>query len=452
MPLSALLFAHHESAEAGLPLGLLPLAGWTVVERQARLAHRLGVRHVVICADRVLPALGDAVTRLRRDGIDVDVARNVAEAGDLAEAADTVMMFAEGLVCDERIARKMAAQRAPALLVRLDDGDPRYEHFERIDSTCRWAGIALVPAATVKEVSRRFGDWDLQSTLLRSVVQAGAERHQPDDIPLYVPDRRREVPLILDLPFDRTGTQRCCEDLLAQAQKGCLDWPARFIHPPVENAMVRALLPTAITPNMVTLFTALVGGASIFAFATGWFWAGLLLMLFLGPLDGVDGKLARTRLQFSRWGDLEHVVDKIVEYGAFLALGGYLSARAHHYGPWAIALIIIAFALAEAVQGEFFNRYTGAQLDDAGPWQRRVRLVAGRRNTFFWFLLPFAIFGAWEVGLIAIAVYSTVTFFVAQAFFFITMRAYAMENLPRVANNFMKSRYAFLPGQKRGSK
>src|SRR3546814_7044386 len=91
--------------------------------------------------------------------------------------------------------------------------------------------------------------------------------------------------------------------------------------------MVRLLLPTPITPNMVTLITAVVGFASIAAFATGWLWTGLLLMLFLGPLDGVDGKLARTRLQYSRWGDLGHVADKIVEYGAFIALGGYLSDR-----------------------------------------------------------------------------------------------------------------------------
>src|SRR3546814_17120825 len=112
-------------------------------------------------------------------------------------------------------------------------------------------------------------------------------------------------------------------------------------------------------------------------------------MLFLGPLDGVDGKLARTRLQYSRWGDLEHVADKIVEYGAFIALGGYLSSPAGHSGPWVLAGITIAFALPEAVQGEFFNRFTGRPLDAAGVWQRRVRRFAGRPHTFFWRPVPF---------------------------------------------------------------
>src|SRR3546814_10309249 len=126
---------------------------------------------------------------------------------------------------------------------------------------------------------------------------------------------------------------------------------------------------------MVTLLTAVVGIAAIVCFAIGWLWAGLLLMLFLGPLDGVDGKLARTRLQFSRWGDLEHVVDKIVEYGAFIALGGLLSRTGGHYGPSVLAAMTIAFALAEAVQGEFFNRFTGRQIGRASCRERVCQYV-----------------------------------------------------------------------------
>src|SRR3546814_6762738 len=71
------------------------------------------------------------------------------------------------------------------------------------------------------------------------------------------------------MPRNRAEAAACGDALLAQAQKGCLDWPARFIHPPIENMMVRLLLPTPITPNMVTLITAVVGFASIAAFATG---------------------------------------------------------------------------------------------------------------------------------------------------------------------------------------
>src|SRR3546814_17787456 len=100
-------------------------------------------------------------------------------------------------------------------------------------------------------------------------------------------------------------------------------------------------------------------------------------MLFLGPLDGVDGKLARTRLQYSRWGDLEHVADKTVEYGAFIALGGYLSSTAGHSVPWVLAGITNAFSLAVVVPGAIFNRYTRRQPDDTGVLSGKS-LVSGK--------------------------------------------------------------------------
>src|SRR3546814_15367840 len=102
-------------------------------------------------------------------------------------------------------------------------------------SDLRWAGLALLPGTMVREVSRRFGDWDLQSTLLRTAVQSGAARMPWDDVPLYVPNRRREVPLVLEMPRNRAEAAACGAALLAQAQTGCLDWPARFIHPPIED-------------------------------------------------------------------------------------------------------------------------------------------------------------------------------------------------------------------------
>ena len=46
--------------------------------------------------------------------------------------------------------------------------------FERIDSAHRWAGLARVDANMLGATAAMLGDWDLQSTLLRRAVQAGA--------------------------------------------------------------------------------------------------------------------------------------------------------------------------------------------------------------------------------------------------------------------------------------
>jgi len=435
------------SAEPGLPPpALLPLSGWTVLERQARQAMRAGADRVVVLSERQWPELVQVQARLQAARLPVDLVRSTTDLRSHIESEDEVLLFAENMVIDDRLVRLMAGRASPALFVRPNDGDRR---FELIDQQTRWGGLARASGRFIRETIVRYGDWDLVSTSVRAAVQAGASRVTGDGFDTYVSDRRRHVPLLLMPVSDPRDGAAATEALLAQAQKGCLDWPARFIHPPVENATVRLLLPTPLTPNLVTLITAVVGAGAVIALASGWLWTGLLLMLLLGPLDGVDGKLARTRLQFSRYGDLEHVVDKVVEYGAFLALGGYLAHRTGSYAPWALAALIIGFALAEAVQGEFFNRYTGTQLDDYGPLERKVRLLAGRRNTFFWTLIPFAVFGRWEMGLIVLAAYSVVTFFAAQLLFFRAMRRHADEKIPLVAANFASSRYAFLAKKNR---
>ncbi len=114
-------------------------------------------------------------------------------------------------------------------------------------------------------------------------------------------------------------------------------------------------------------------------------------------------------------------------------------------GAWGIGAIAILFALAEAVQGEFYRRFTGRQLDDAGTFERRFRLVAGRRNTFFWSLIPFGLASAWYQGFIMIAAYSAVTFFITQARFFVRLRQYGIESSERIAANFSETAYGFLP-------
>jgi phosphatidylglycerophosphate synthase len=246
-------------------------------------------------------------------------------------------------------------------------------------------------------------------------------------------------------PKSETEAKAAGKALIADAQKGCLDWPARFLHAWPEDVLVGLLAPTRITPNMVTLATGVIGIAAGVAFAVGWLWTGLILALITGPLDGVDGKLARTRCEYSRWGDLEHLIDKILEYGWYLCIAWHFSTVRGSALPWAIAALIILPAVAEAVQGEFFRRMTGFQLDDAGDFERRIRLVAGRRNTFLWTWLGFAAFGLWFEGFVVLAVYSVVTTAVAQWRFYKRLSAYARESGHKIAINYASTAYSFLP-------
>ncbi len=430
-----------ESLSGSEPAGLGQVGGISLLERQARMALKAGADRVIVVAP-ALPA--DIGARLSEDARLVRVQTADALAAGMSGETRAVLMLAPGLLADDRlISATLSGGEAPLLAVFAGDPPPA---AQRLDAASHWAGLALLPPALVAEVAATLGEWELSGTLVRAACESGAARLPVDQLPLYVANRRREVPMIWAMPVAEAERAAATDALLAAAQKGCLDWPARFIHPPVENALVRLLLPTPVTPNMITVATGVLGAAAIWLFAAGHLWWALAIVLLVGPLDGVDGKLARTRHEYSRWGDLEHVLDKVLEYGWILALAWWFSAS-HGVAAWLAAAGIILFALTEAVSGEFFRRFTGRQLDDWGPFERRFRLVGGRRNTFFWSLLPFAAFGLWWQGFLMILAYAAITFAISHWRLLNAIGAYGRQISDEVRGNFAGTAYDFLPKQ-----
>ena len=367
----------------------LTVAGITVAERQRRQLVRLGATRVDELTENFIPGGGP------------------------------VLLIEAGLVADERLisallvaARQRGCSARPLLAIG-PDGQP--------------GGLAWL------SVGSSHPGWE-------ALIASDPDRFDLAQVDTYSPDRRRNVAVLWERPRNSTSARSAAAQILDAAQKGCLDWPARFIHPPIENAVVRLLWPSPISPNMVSLLCFALGLYAAWCFATGALWTGLLIALAIGPIDGIDGKLARTRIEFSRWGDLEHVGDKIVEYAWFAGLAAMLGTA----WAWAFAALIVCTALSEALLGEFYRRMTGTQLDDAGSFERAYRLVSGRRNTFFWCLLPFAWFGAWGAGLVMIAVYASVNFFVMLWRFFIRLAEYGRAHSAAIAANLDATGYGVL--------
>ena len=418
------------------PVAALVAGGLSLVERQVRQLRRAGADRVLITGMQPLAAFPAGAEPVSLTQLDASVADD-----------DRVIMLARGLIVDERALTAIFAAPLPTLMVS-DATRLEAQGVERLDALTFAAGVAAIGGAQVRRAARALGDWDLESTLIRLLAEDPAvARLEWTRLAEYAPARRRNVALIWSRPQSEAEAATLNDTLIAAAQKGCLDWPARFLHPAIENLLVRLLAPTRITPDMVTLATGLIGVAAAVAFAAGWLWTGLVLALITGPLDGVDGKLARTRVEFSRFGDLEHLLDKALEYGWYLCAAGYFAATMQSYLPWACAALIILPALCEAVQGEFFRRFTGIQLDDAGPVERGIRIIAGRRNTFLWTWLPFAAFGYWFEGFVVLACYSVVTTGVAQWRFYHRVAAFGRAHSATIDGNFRATGYHFLPSR-----
>jgi phosphatidylglycerophosphate synthase len=167
------------------------------------------------------------------------------------------------------------------------------------------------------------------------------------------------------------------------AQKGVLDFPARVLHPIPENVLTRLVTATPITPNHITVFTALIAFMATYLFTREMFAWGLAIAVVVNVLDGVDGKLARVTLVTSRLGDrLDHILDVAFEFSWYVGIGWGLQAGGDGNLPLLIAVgLVVMMASSRAASGAY-KLTTGRQIHDHRRFDRGFRLVAGRRNIY----------------------------------------------------------------------
>ena len=199
--------------------------------------------------------------------------------------------------------------------------------------------------------------------------------------------------------------------LIDAAQKGTLDFPAEFIHPPLENRVTKWISKKAVTPNQITTVTVLLAFLGTGLMALGFLASGLMLAFLVGILDGVDGKLARTTVRCTRFGDkYEHILDVVYELTWYWAIGWMLSQNGTLTGPFIFSGTITIFYLLDKMATGIFKSRRGIELFDYAPIDRFFRRIGARRNINFLLLLGGLVIGMTEELFIFVAIW---TFFTA---------------------------------------
>ena len=143
MALGALIGAYQEDDEGGLR-ALLPLAGRTLIEYQARCLAAAGTVPLTVLVERVPPALNEAFERLRGEGIAVVPVSDGNEAASRFEAGSQLILLADGMAPDMGDLEQLLEEGDGAVITVPDD--EAHAGFERIDAQHRWAGLAKVDA------------------------------------------------------------------------------------------------------------------------------------------------------------------------------------------------------------------------------------------------------------------------------------------------------------------
>jgi phosphatidylglycerophosphate synthase len=143
-------------------------------------------------------------------------------------------------------------------------------------------------------------------------------------------------------PADRISAERKLDRWLVKPTDGVFARMNRRISIPISRQLIK--LP--ITPNMVSLFTLVVGFASGLLFASGGYWntlAGAVLSVWASILDGCDGEVARLKLLESDFGCwLETICDYLYYLFIFagMAIGLIRNSQSRTYLVLAVLLLV----------------------------------------------------------------------------------------------------------------
>jgi hypothetical protein len=386
MALGALIGAYQEDDAGGLR-ALLPLAGRTLIEYQARCLAAAGAAPLIVLVERVPTALNDAFERLRGEGIVVVPVSDGNEAASRFEAGSQLVLLADGIAPDMGDLTTLLEEDAAILTVPDDEA---HADYERIDSAHRWAGLARVDSNMLGATAAMLGDWDLQSTLLRRAVQAGARL-----VPSTTGDGRGPF-----LARDEHSMADYERRLLVASRTAREDMVSRYLLPIVEEVATEKLMETGVRPAWLVQAALMMMVAAAFCFTRGWHWAAVALLILSTPLDLVAQRLATLRLK-----PLSPNMPsrRLLWPAAGLALAALGWFEARHGSGWGAMLAALgACAFAEA-----------GRVERAGRSVPGAEWHFGRRIAI-WLALPFAIGGWWSLYLGLIAVYAATSFFIAQ--------------------------------------
>jgi phosphatidylglycerophosphate synthase len=194
--------------------------------------------------------------------------------------------------------------------------------------------------------------------------------------------------------------------------KGATDLITKHLWPVPAFYATRFLAPLDVTPNMVTTIAALLTALAFWFFLNGQFIPGLVAAWAMTFLDTVDGKLARTTLTSSKWGDyFDHGIDLIHPPFWYVAWGLGLLATGTQWSNgffWiVIGAILGGYILQRVIEG-IAIKWLGLEIHIWRPIDTLFRQITARRNPNLLVLSFFTAMAKPDWGLLAVAAWTVI--------------------------------------------
>jgi phosphatidylglycerophosphate synthase len=320
-----------------------------------------------------------------------------SSAGAMGESdgALPVVVASAGWVLSKGLLLALVQQPAGTLAEKTAAGDRRLVAAHCTTKEQREAALKAMERADLDEGALRAAGLVPQN----AEELAGRYNHRL---------RKRETPYAIDLLS--AGVPAAEKELFKSSYKGVTDFVTKYAWPLPAFHVTRWCAKAKLTPNMVTTASLVLVLLAFWFFWQGQFAAGFLAGWGMTFLDTVDGKLARTTMQSSEWGNVfDHGIDLI--HPPFWYWAWYVGLQKLGYDPFwmdeALWVILIGYVAGRIIEG-IFMRVHGFHIHVWKPVDSFMREITARRNPNTFIFMVMAIIGLPALGFGLVAVWTIV--------------------------------------------
>ncbi|ASJ17083.1 CDP-alcohol phosphatidyltransferase [Thermococcus chitonophagus] len=411
---AVILAAGYGTRMGEKPKGLIKVAGRELIYRTIKNLQKFGVSEFVIVTNEKYKDLYEEF--VRKHGFNAKVVVNPKPERGNGFSLHVAKGHVTGrfvLVMSDHIYEERFYELAIKGRGLIADRRPR---FVDVDEATK----VKVKDGRVEDIGKQLKEWDALDTgffvlddSIFEVTERLANEKEIVELRDVVREARLEVTFVdglfwmdVDTPEELKKARKL---IVYTSVKGVGDgFISRHINRKI-STRISALLVEHFTPNQLTVITFLFGIFSGLMNLVSVPLAGILYQIS-SILDGVDGEIARARMQTSKFGGyFDSILDRYVDFTFLLTLA-YVSIREPIW--WVIAGIAM---FSSAMVSYSTERFKGAYCADAYKVIPALRKIPGKRDERIfvtmlftllgWIKLLFALLAVWSTLRVAITIY-----------------------------------------------
>ncbi|NJE05030.1 CDP-alcohol phosphatidyltransferase [Thermococcus sp. M36] len=374
------------------PKGLVKVAGREILYRTMTLLQRNGVEGFILVTNKKYePFYREFIERY---GFPVEIIINREPEKGNGHSLHLAKRLVSGrfvLVMSDHVYSEAFIDSAVKGSGLIADRSPRWAEIDE-------ATKLKVREGRVREIGKSLAEWDAVDTgffvldegVFEVTEALEAEKNGDYHLSEVVERAKLEVTFVdglgwtdVDTPSDLKRTRRM---LVKTAVKGVGDgFVSRHLNRKISTE-ISALLVEKVTPNQMTAFTFTFGIVSALLTLVSPPIAGILYQIS-SILDGVDGEIARARLEANRFGGyVDSILDRYVD-GAFLSLLAYATLREPLW-----YLIAFLALLGSVMVSYSTERFKAAYGRDAYAEVPSLRKLPGKRDERIFITMLFLLY------------------------------------------------------------